>query len=113
MSNQDKDLEERLLEKAKESIRDLLERKNGRQDMTLSEMEELVGVFEHQIRQQVMQEIINEYKADETFTCQSCGKKLHNKGKKKRQLVTVRGEVTVERDYYYCEACEKGCFPPR
>jgi uncharacterized protein with PIN domain len=113
MSNQEKDLEERLLEKAKEAIRALLERKNGRQDMTLSEMEELVGVFEHQIRQQVMQEIINEYKPDEVFTCQLCGGKLHNKGKKKRHIVTVRGEVTVERDYYYCQSCQKGYFPPR
>jgi hypothetical protein len=26
--------------------------------------------------------------------------------------VTLRGEVEVERDYYYCDTCKRGYFPP-
>jgi len=44
--------------------------------------------------------------------CPTCAGKLRYKGKRKRRVVTVRGEIEVERDYYVCTACGAGYFPP-
>jgi hypothetical protein len=38
---------------------------------------------------------------------------LRNKGKRKKWVLTLRGETDVERNYYHCETCRKGYFPPR
>lgn len=45
--------------------------------------------------------------------CEECGREMHNKGLKKRKVVSRSGEVEWERPYYYCEACRRGIFPPR
>jgi len=44
--------------------------------------------------------------------CEDCGREMHYKGSKKRQVMTRSGEVTVSRAYYYCEQCRRGFFPP-
>jgi uncharacterized protein with PIN domain len=76
-------------------------------------MENLVGKFEIDLRQTVMQELVEAAHRPEVGLCESCGGKLRSKGQKARQIVTVRGEVEVLRDYYYCDRCKRGYFPPR
>ena len=44
--------------------------------------------------------------------CEECGREMHYKGQKKRQVVTSSGEVEVERAYYYCKGCQRGYFRP-
>jgi uncharacterized protein with PIN domain len=106
------DLEKRLQKRVQEAVQKLLEQKAGRRDMSMSQMEELVGDFEVAVRQSLMQEIVADAQADNRGLCEACGGKLRCKGKKPKQVVTLRGEVKVERDYYQCETCGKGYFPP-
>ncbi len=47
-----------------------------------------------------------------TPVCPHCGGRLHNKGRKARQMVTQTGISTVQRPYYYCSGCKQGYFPP-
>lgn len=113
MSTTSDDLEKRLQKRAQEALEQLLEQRAGRRDLSMSEMEDLVGDFEIEIRQSLMQEMVADAQATQHGLCETCGGKLRYKGKKSKQVVTVRGEIKVERDYYQCERCSTGYFPPR
>lgn len=112
MSSQADDLKKRLQERANEAIEKLLSQKGGRRDLSMDEMEDLVGEFELEVRQSLMQEIIADTQETQVGLCETCGGKLRYKGKKLKRVVTLRGEVTVERDYYQCKICGSGYFPP-
>lgn len=107
------ELEARLLAQAQIAIRKLLDQKDGRRDLTLAEMEAMVGELEMGLRQTVMQELVEDSQAQATGLCSECDGKLRNKGRRKRKVITVRGEVDIERDYYVCIDCGAGYFPPR
>jgi hypothetical protein len=112
MSSTSDELEKRLQKRAHEAIQKLLEPKADRRDLSMSEMEDLVGDFEIDIRQSLMQEMVAEVQADHRGLGEAWGGRLRYKGKKPKPVVTLRGEVKVERDYYQCERCGKGYFPP-
>jgi DNA-directed RNA polymerase subunit RPC12/RpoP len=112
MGSTTNDLEKRLQKRVQDSIQKLLEQKAGRRDLSMSEMEDLVGDFEVEVRQSLMQEIVADAQADNRGLCEACGGRLRYKGKKPKQVVTLRGEVKVERDYYQCGTCGRGYFPP-
>lgn len=40
-----------------------------------------------------------------------CGKMARYRGLRKKDLVTMHGEVRVERGYYYCDHCKRTSFP--
>ena len=106
------ELKKRLEKRVDEAIEKLLEQKAGRRDLSMSEMEDLVGDFEIEIRQSLLQEMVIDVQEIRPGLCETCGGKLRYKGKKPKQVATLRGEVTVERDYYQCETCGTGYFPP-
>ena len=43
--------------------------------------------------------------------CPVCGGKVRRKGRKAKVVVSLAGDVKVERDYYYCPHCQRGFFP--
>jgi uncharacterized protein with PIN domain len=112
MTSTSDELGKRLQKRAQEAIERLLEQKAGRRDLSMSEMEDLVGEFEADVRQSLMQEIVADAQVDHPGLCEACGGRLRYKGQKPKQVVTMRGEVKVERDYYQCETCGTGYFPP-
>lgn len=44
--------------------------------------------------------------------CEQCGREMSYKGQKGKDVVSLAGEVRIERGYYYCRACGSGLFPP-
>lgn len=112
MSASSDELRSRLQERAYEAIENLLRQKAGRRDLSMSEMEDLVGDLEIELRQSLLQEMVVDAQQTRPGLCERCGGKLRYIGKKSRQVVTLRGEVKVERDYYQCQTCGKGHFPP-
>jgi len=48
----------------------------------------------------------------EAVKCPACGKRMSYHGLRKRPVVSVAGEVTIQRGYYYCRGCKHGSFPP-
>lgn len=112
MTENPDNLKNRLRQHAEASVDRLLEQKAGRRDLSMTEMEDLVGQLEMELRQALMQELVNEAQIEDVGLCPECSGKLRYKGKKRKQVVTVRGEVKVERDYYHCAECGSGYFPP-
>ena len=44
--------------------------------------------------------------------CEECGEQMENKGLKRKGVESMVGAIELEREYYYCEKCEQGHFPP-
>jgi len=106
------DLKAKLLAQAEAAIDKMLSDERLSQQMTMSEIEAVVGESEADFRQRALEEIIA-MQQEEAKTCPLCGGGLRNKGKRKKRVVTLRGESEIERNYYHCETCQKGYFPPR
>ena len=105
-------LRAKLLAQAEAAIDRLLSDERLSEAMTLSDIEAVIGVSEGDFRQGALEEIMTIQQETPT-TCRLCGGKLRAKGKRKKRVVTLRGETDVERTYYQCEGCGKGYFPPR
>jgi YgiT-type zinc finger domain-containing protein len=113
MQKSETELEERLVTQAQTVIHKLLAQKAGRHDLSMSEMEGLVGDLEKDIGQAMMQALVEDSPVRGSDVCPKCQGKLRYKGKKPKHMITLRGEIEVERDYYLCPACGSGYFPPR
>lgn len=108
-------LEQKLLKQAQEVVRKLLDDLPEAHEITLSDMERATGMMGQSLMHQTMQELVEsqqEAVVDDLY-CESCHERMSRRGKRKRRIVTVRGEVEVERTYYVCPKCGTGRFPPR
>ena len=112
MPNKKDELKAKLLAEAEASIDQLLSDDRMSNQMTMTQIEDVIGEMEKEFRQRVLQEVMGE-QADQSVNCPECGGKLRNKGKHSKKIVSLRGETDVERTYYQCEDCGKGVFPPR
>ena len=112
MPKKKEDLKSQLMAQAEEAIDKMLLDERLSEKMTLSDIESIVGGSEADFRQRALEEIIAIQQETPT-TCPMCGGKLHNKGKRTKRIVTLRGETEIKRSYYQCDGCHKGYFPPR
>lgn len=112
MSKAKEVLKAQLLAQAEAAIDALLSQPEVHPQMNLSRMEAVVGEMGEQFEQGVLQELINRSQGAGQGLCPSCGGHLAGQGKRAKKLITVRGEIRVERDYYLCTECGQGYFPP-
>jgi Zn finger protein HypA/HybF involved in hydrogenase expression len=106
-------LEQELRAKAEEAIRKLLDALPNKSDITMSDMEALTGELGHEVMQGTMQSLSQSQQAEpDEVRCEECNTPMHKRGKRKKQVVTLRGEIEVERPYYICPCCGAGTFPP-
>ena len=108
------ELEQQLLEQAQQVIRKLLDELPESSEITLSDMETATGVMGQAMMQQTLQRLVEtkQQPPPDEIRCENCHERLSRRGKRKKQIVTVRGEVEVERLYYVCPNCGAGRFPP-
>jgi hypothetical protein len=76
------DLKAKLLAQAEAAIDKMLSDERLNEQMTLSDIEAVVGVSEADFRQGALEEIIA-IQQEKTKTCPLCGSGLRNKGKRK------------------------------
>jgi ribosomal protein L37AE/L43A len=108
------ELEKQLRAKAEAAIRTLLEALPDRADLTMDDMEDLIGKMGQDIMRETMQGVSHHEQVDPSLViCQACRVQMHKRGKRKKRVVTKRGEIEVERQYYVCPQCGHGAFPPR
>jgi hypothetical protein len=107
-----REVEESLGERMKGLVEEALARAN--KPLTLSEIEDIALKVREQIGEAMTQELVAKQAppAVPGPVCEGCGREMHDKGQKKRRLVTRSGEVDWERAYYYCPTCRRGFFPP-
>ena len=107
-------LEQKLLEQAQQVIRKLLDDLPESSDIKLSDMESATGMMGQAMMQQTLQQLVESQQQApvDDLRCESCHERMSRRGKRKRRIVTVRGEVEVKRVYYVCPKCGTGRFPP-
>lgn len=106
-------LEKHLCAKAEEAIRNLLEALPDKADLTMDDMERLIGEMGQDIIRETMQGVAqHEQEEPSRVMCEGCQVAMHKRGKRKKRVVTKRGEIEVERQYYVCPQCGCGVFPP-
>lgn len=105
------ELKAKLVAKAEAAIEALVQDVGLHEHMTLSEIEQMVGQPEAAFRQAVLDELLV-VQQSKPSNCPLCGGKLENKGKRRRHVVSLRGEAEIERCYYQCQTCDQGYFPP-
>ncbi len=111
----DEELRARLLAEAEKAINDLLAEKPADNQMTLTDIERLVGRLGQQVQANVLKElgqVSHEAHGVEAPTCERCGSRMQRRGTRPRQVVTEVGEMTLERAYYVCPGCGASLFPP-
>jgi hypothetical protein len=107
-------LEQKILEQAQQVVRKMLADLPESSEITLSDMERAAGMMGQALMQQTMQQLVESQQQApiDALRCASCDERMSRRGKRKRRIVTVRGEVEVERAYYVCPKCGAGRFPP-
>lgn len=107
-------LERELRAKAEEAIQNLLNAlPDDANEITLSDLEDVTGDLGKTVMQGTMASLSQTQQPKvERVWCEACERKMHKRGKRKRRVETVRGEIEIERAYYTCPQCGTGVFPP-
>jgi len=114
MRTNDRELKAEMMIAAEGVIEKLLAGAREKEELSLSDIERLVRRAGQDVMQELTGTLVNaEAQSEENRSCPECGRKMRYKGRKKREVITETGEVSLERGYYYCPSCKKGFFPPR
>lgn len=114
MSDERQELEKQLRAKSEEAIRKLLENLPDKSELTMTDIENLVGEMGHEVTQNATEAIAKCEQAEPSeMICEVCQVKMQKRGKRKKRLVTKCGEIELERQYYVCPECHAGVFRPR
>ena len=98
MPNDREELEKQLRAKADEAIHKLLAKLPDKSDLTMTDMENLVGDMGHGVMQDAMQVISQTEQVEPTeVLCEVCDMRMQSRGKRKKRVVTKRGEIELER----------------
>ena len=110
----EEELRRRMLKEAEEAIDELLKKRKMPDEITLSEIEELVSEAGEEVKAGITRVLVaeSEDRQDVMLKCEKCGRRMDYKGQKSKRVVTEAGEVTLKRAYYYCPHCRVGIFPP-
>jgi len=113
MPHDREELEKQLKAKAEEAIRNLLAKLPDKSELTMTDIEKLVGEMGHEVTQSATQAITQREQAEPSeVICEACQVRMQKRGKRKKHVVTKRGEIELERQYYVCPQCNAGIFPP-
>ncbi len=115
MSMSHEEMKAQIVAETQARIEQLVDEIGQMEEVTLSDIERLVSATTQEVQAELTERLI-ERQANETReedrNCPRCGARMRNKGPKERHLVTVTGTVKLKREYYYCETCRAGVFPP-
>ena len=76
----------------------------------LDEIEALVGEAQVGVGEDMLSSLTQVEQLEQP-RCPQCGGQMQYKGRRPKQLVTLRGEVKIESTYYYCPVCKTGFSP--
>jgi hypothetical protein len=107
-------LKARLLAQYEAELEQMLKQVDEKEEMKLGEIEGLALRTRTAVGQAITQALAEEAMEVpvELPGCPGCHQAMHYKGKKRRVVVTLTGEIRVDRPNYYCQACRQGLFPP-
>ena len=105
-----------LMQIAEEQIDRLLEWSEKTEAPDMGAIEKKVLQIRKVLGEQMAEAVVNNQEAVHPVPgplCEHCGREMHYKGKKRKEISSWAGEIQLERGYYYCDHCKSGLFPPR
>lgn len=93
---------------------ELLEQVETESELNLTAIEELALKLRQNVGQDATQVLVQKEseKSAVDALCPECQQVMRYKGRKGKWVKTRSGTIRVERDYYYCDHCQRGHFPP-
>ncbi len=87
---------------------------DGAEDIKFREIEEEILQLRKKMGAKLAEVVVEEERKAEggATHCPECGGAMRNKGVKRKTLVSLVGEVKMNRVHYYCPQCRSGLFPP-
>jgi len=113
MPKKKEELKAQLMAEAEKAINQMLKEVEGKEALTITDVERLARRTGQQMMKEVTQQLAEGQElGEEKNVCPDCGRSMRNKGRKEKNLLTETGEIRLGRDYYYCLNCRRGIFPP-
>ena len=115
MTFTDPEIEERMMAEAQRAIKALLSQRQPSDELTLTEIEQLVRQAGGEIMEGMTASLVEASQDKQQVPgpgCPHCGQEMAYKGHQEKNLTTDTGKARLRRAYYYCDACEVGLFPP-
>jgi uncharacterized protein with PIN domain len=100
---------------AKNMIQELLDWTDQTDKPNFTQMEDEILVLREKFSRAMLDSLIQAQESTQPTDggpCPTCGRPLRPKGNREIHLASRVGEVSLERDYYYCPDCHSGVFPP-
>jgi tRNA(Ile2) C34 agmatinyltransferase TiaS len=115
MPESEAELKARLMKEFEALLDKVLAERKPAATVTLADIEKVARQAGIGVEEAVAQALVDEgaKSLPDWPKCPKCGRRMKNKGKRQRRVVTETGEIEVERDYYHCANCHEGFFPPR
>jgi hypothetical protein len=114
--SQQGELRRRFVAKAEEVFDLAMAQGIAREDITLSQIEEVVNELKFKLTGLLVESVIEVQArryAGPGPVCAGCGREMRDKGEKERPgIQTSQGAIKVRRHYYHCAQCKRGLFPP-
>lgn len=106
-----------LKSKIMSRVENLVEQMLGQAEhpLTLTEIEELALGGRRQVEAEITAALVEQQvqnTSSELSQCPTCGRRMHPKGKKQRDIRTRSSTIAIQRPYFYCTHCRSGVFPP-
>lgn len=103
-----------LLKEMEVLLDEYLDWYDGTEDLKFREIEEEILQLRKKMGAKLAEVVVEgEGKAEGgAMHCPKCGGAMRNKGEKRKTLVSLVGEVKMNRRHYYCPQCRSGHFPP-
>ena len=105
----------RLMDRLEKAAEELLDWEEQNRKPTLTQLEDIVLALRKQIGEEMAEEVIGRMEAKAMVpgpSCPKCGKEMHYKGQREKDVESRAGELSLERGYYVCPECDEGIFPP-
>jgi len=104
-----------LMKIAEEQIDRLLEWSEEAEAPNMGAVEEKVLQLRKVLSEKMTEAVVNNQAAVHPVPgplCEHCGREMHYKGMKTKEISSWAGEVKLKRGYFYCNDCKGGLFPP-
>jgi tRNA(Ile2) C34 agmatinyltransferase TiaS len=104
------EIKKQLLAKYEALLDEVLAQRKADHEITLDEIEALVGEAQVGVGEDMLSSLTQVEQLEQP-RCPQCRGQMQYKGRRPKQIITLRGEVKIESTYYYCPVCKTGFSP--
>ena len=109
------EIEQELVSQFKKKVKEALDWQEEHPEYRLIELEAYLLEVGRELTGKLAEGIIEQKESRQPLVapeCKQCKRRMNHKGVKGKQVVTLIGDIEIERTHYWCPQCQTGFFPP-